>query len=216
MAPRKLTQIERWIGTEAERLALDASGFSPGSTFFERDTGSMHKWDGTSWGKEIITVADIAGIKTAIESLDNKELATELTLAQILTILGGTAADIGTLKLENGQIKGYDGTDWQPVRVNDAGELILASEVTVNAEGLSVDLGKLVLQAKNPSGVPVDMKSDTEGNLKVSLSGTIMEHYGATIDQRPDVSKVPAGAVYMAVNTEQMWQSNGFEWVVLV
>jgi len=42
----------------------------------------------TSWGKEIITVADIAGIKTAIESLDNKELATELTLAQILTILG--------------------------------------------------------------------------------------------------------------------------------
>ena len=172
MAPRKLTQIERWIGTEAERLALDASGFSPGSTFFERDTGSMYKWDGTSWGKEIITVADIAGIKTAIESLDNKELATELTLAQILTILGGTAADIGTLKLENGQIKGYDGTDWQPVRVNDAGELILASEVTVNAEGLSVDLGKLVLQAKNPSGVPVDMKSDTEGNLKVSLSGT--------------------------------------------
>ena len=114
MAPRKLTQIERWIGTEAERLALDASGFSPGSTFFERDTGSMHKWDGTSWGKEIITVADIAGIKTAIESLDN---------------FGGTAADIGTLKLENGQIKGYDGTDWQPVRVNDAGELILASEV---------------------------------------------------------------------------------------
>ena len=123
MAPRKLTQIERWIGTEAERLALDASGFSPGSTFFERDTGSMHKWDGTSWGKEIITVADIAGIKTAIESLDNKELATELTLAQILTILGGTAADIGTLKLENGQIKGYDGTDWQPVRVKDEGNL---------------------------------------------------------------------------------------------
>ena len=81
MAPRKLTQIERWIGTEAERLALDASGFSPGSTFFERDTGSMHKWDGTSWGKEIITVAD------------------------------------------NGQIKGYDGTDWQPVRVNDEGNL---------------------------------------------------------------------------------------------
>ena len=173
MAPRKLTQIERWIGTEAERLALDASGFSPGSTFFERDTGSMHKWDGTSWGKEIITVADIAGIKTAIESLDNKELATELTLAQILTILGGTAADIGTLKLENGQIKGYDGTDWQPVRVND------------------------------------------EGNLKVSLSGNIMEHYGPTIDQRPTPDSVPVGAAYMAINTGDVWQSNGFEWVVL-
>ena len=43
----------------------------------------------------------------------------------------------------------------------------------MNTEGLSVALGKLVLQAKNPGGVPVDMKSDTEGNLKVSLSGAM-------------------------------------------
>lgn len=172
MAPRKLTQIERWIGTEAERLALDASGFSPGSTFFERDTGSMYKWDGTSWGKEIITVADIAGIKTAIESLDNKELATELTLAQILTILGGTAADIGTLKLENGQIKGYDGTDWQPVRVND------------------------------------------EGNLKVSLSGTIPVIYISRLEDRPSATEVEIGQFVILTDEElSTWVSNGVNWV---
>jgi hypothetical protein len=122
------------------------------------ENGQIKGYDGTDW--QPVRVNDAGELILASD-------------AQILTILGGTAADIGTLKLENGQIKGYDGTDWQPVRVNGAGELILASEVTVNAEGLSVDLGKLVLQAKNPSGVPVDMKSDTEGNLKVSLSGTM-------------------------------------------
>ena len=131
--------------------------------------------------------------------ISSEELATELTLAQILTTLGGTAADIGTLKLENGQIKGYDGTDWQPVRVNDAGELILASEVTVNAEGLSVDLGKLVLQAKNPSGVPTDMKSDTEGNLKVSLSGTIVNVASFT---RPALAVNAIGQLAVDIDVE--------------
>ena len=53
------------------------------------------------------------------------------------------------------------------------------------------------------------------GDQKVQLSGTIMEIYGATVDQRPDPTTVPVGAGYMAVNTGDVWQSNGFEWVVL-
>ena len=47
---RKVGHYERWIGTEAERLALTTTGFSPGASFFERDTGLMYRWDGTAWG----------------------------------------------------------------------------------------------------------------------------------------------------------------------
>jgi hypothetical protein len=53
------------------------------------------------------------------------------------------------------------------------------------------------------------------GDQKVQLSGTIMEHYGATVAQRPEATEVPVGAAYMAVNTGDVWQSNGFEWVVI-
>jgi hypothetical protein len=53
------------------------------------------------------------------------------------------------------------------------------------------------------------------GDQKVTLSGNIMEYYGATVAQRPEATEVPVGAAYMAVNTGDVWQSNGFEWVVL-
>ena len=91
--------------------------------------------------------------------ISDKDFATESTLSII--------------KDNQGRLYGKYGEEWLPITVDSTGHLLLASDVTVNAEGLSVDLGKLVLQAKNPSGVPVDMKSDTEGNLKVSLSGNI-------------------------------------------
>jgi len=61
----------------------------------------------------------------------------------------------------------------------------------------------------------IDDLTDGNQNLKVTLSGTIMEHYGATVAQRPEATEVPVGAAYMAVNTGDVWQSNGFEWVVL-
>ena len=56
---------------------------------------------------------------------------------------------------------------------------------------------------------------DGDDLVPVTLSGNIMEHYGATVAQRPEATEVPVGAAYMAVNTGDVWQSNGFEWVVL-
>lgn len=41
-----------------------------------------------------------------------------------------------------------------------------------------------------------------------------MEYYGATINERPLPTQVPVGAFYMAVDTAEIWQSNGTEWVV--
>ena len=154
----------------------------------------------------IDSVADIAGIKTAIESLNNKELATELTLAQILTTLGGTAADIGTLKLENGQIKIDTG--------KIAGDLKLVKD---NQGRLYGKYGEAWIPVKVDSeGRPIISQgpAGTEP-WPVQLSGTSMELYGATIDERPPANSVPVGATYMAVNTQDVWQSNGTDWVVM-
>lgn len=59
----------------------------------------------------------------------------------------------------------------------------------------------------------------TDGTQKTTLTGQLppsaMEIYGPTADQRPAANSVPVGAVYMAVNTGEIWQSNGTDWVVL-
>ena len=49
----------------------------------------------------------------------------------------------------------------------------------------------------------------------VVISRNIMELYGATAADRPPANSVPIGATYMAVNTQEVWQSNGIEWVVM-
>jgi hypothetical protein len=71
------------------------------------------------------------------------------------------------------------------------------------------------IQGRNPNGNAQIANVTAEGDLKVQLSGTIMELYGATIDERPPANSVPVGATYMAVNTQDVWQSNGTDWVVM-
>lgn len=67
-----------------------------------------------------------------------------------------------------------------------------------------------------------------KGNVKISqeepgvsnkvvaeLSGSRMEIYGASINDRPAANTVPIGAMFNIVGTEKVWQSNGIDWVVL-
>lgn len=49
----------------------------------------------------------------------------------------------------------------------------------------------------------------------VQLTGSNMELFGATIASRPAANTVPVGATFMAVDTQEIWQSNGTDWVVL-
>jgi len=51
--------------------------------------------------------------------------------------------------------------------------------------------------------------------MDTQLTGSNMELYGATVADRPAANMVPIGSVFMAVNTQEMWQSNGTDWVVL-
>lgn len=47
------------------------------------------------------------------------------------------------------------------------------------------------------------------------VTGSTMEIYKATVAERPAANSVPVGAVFMAVNTGEIWQSNGTDWVVI-
>lgn len=60
-----------------------------------------------------------------------------------------------------------------------------------------------------------DIKTAVEGTLTTTLSGSSLEIYGATVADRPAANTVPIGAVFMAVNSQDMWQSNGTDWVVI-
>ncbi len=42
-----------------------------------------------------------------------------------------------------------------------------------------------------------------------------MEIYGATVANRPAASAVQVGAIFMAVQTQEIWQSDGTSWVVI-
>lgn len=50
---------------------------------------------------------------------------------------------------------------------------------------------------------------------RMLLHGSNMELFGADAADKPAADTVPVGATYMAVNTEQVWQSNGTEWKVI-
>ena len=113
MAIVKLAQIERYIGTAAERAAQTTTGLPAGTTFFERDTGDMYKLDGAGvYGKVNttvtgeITVTDVAtettleaikdtdGIKQIVDTVTTKEAPSDTLLAGDYTVTD-TAAAIG-------------------------------------------------------------------------------------------------------------------------
>ena len=135
MAVVKLSQIERFVGTAAERAAMSVVGVSPGSTFFERDTGDMYLLDGSgNWGKKnisgTISVTDLNTLatQTTLEAarvlLDS--IDTEIENKNNMTRYGATlaarpAADavtVGTtFTLTNADLETWisDGTNWVEV-----------------------------------------------------------------------------------------------------
>lgn len=61
-------------------------------------------------------------------------------------------------------------------------------------------------------------KSNSNGSQFPTSQNTViekMEYYGKTLSERPSPSSVPVGAIYMAIDTQELWQSNGTEWKVL-
>lgn len=53
MAVVLVTVISRYMGTAAERAAMDTTGVRTGSEFFESDTGLTYIFNGATWTKKL-------------------------------------------------------------------------------------------------------------------------------------------------------------------
>ena len=69
---------------------------------------------------------------------------------------------------------------------------------------------------KDPLGKAKYANVTESGDLRVQLSGTIMELYGADINSRPPADTVLAGATFTIVDESgyfQTWISDGTKWM---
>jgi hypothetical protein len=126
--------------------------------------------------------------------------ATEDKLEQVRQLLAGVATES---KLEQARML------LDAINTKDFATSSKQDALNVAVEDLK---SELILVKSELANIKANQLS---GDQKVTLSGNIMEYYGATVEQRPEATEVPVGAAYMAVNTGDVWQSNGFEWVVL-
>ena len=71
-----------------------------------------------------------------------------------------------------------------------------------------------VMWGKTAGGVYIPVQVNANGEVLTQLSGSKMELYGASLDDRPDPTTVPVGASFTIVYTSETWLSNGTTWVV--
>lgn len=111
-----------------------------------------------------------------------------------------------------GRLYVFDGTRWAEKQQRVTGITLEGENINiVDPETLGKEATLQILKAE----LAAIKSAQTDGSQKVTLSGNIMEIYGATADDRPPANSVPVGAMYMVVGTEEVWQSNGTDWVVM-
>ena len=72
-----------------------------------------------------------------------------------------------------------------------------------------------LIWGKTSGGVYVPVKCNADGAVVTELSGSKMELYGASLDDRPDATTVPIGTTFTIVDDTQefkTWMSNGTNW----
>lgn len=66
---------------------------------------------------------------------------------------------------------------------------------------------------KDAKGNPVPQQFNPADDNYQPLQ--VMEYYGPTVSSRPAANLVPVGAVFCAVQSQEYWQSDGTQWVVI-
>ena len=84
------------------------------------------------------------------------------------------------------------------------------------AAGAVIALLKGLLSRLQTLENKIDSFTTGEETVNTELKGSLMEVYKPTVEERPAANSVPVGAVFMAVNTGEIWQSNGTDWVVMI
>jgi hypothetical protein len=71
------------------------------------------------------------------------------------------------------------------------------------------------LMGRDPDGEAKIINVDENGNVKVQLSSTLTELFGASLSDRPPANSVSVGTTFMVVGDTVVYQSNGKDWVVI-
>ena len=130
----------RYVGTNAERVALETSGLVAGVLWIETDTENVFVWTGISWmssggGSLILSIVAKTGDYTATSS-DYTILVTS-SIADITITLPAAASHAWWIY----NIKRMDATAWNTIIDGNAGELVEgAATITLTGQYDSVTI----------------------------------------------------------------------------
>ncbi|HHW47897.1 MAG TPA: hypothetical protein GXX14_04665 [Clostridiaceae bacterium] len=98
-------------------------------------------------------------------------------------------------------------------------ELYDASGNPVDLASLINALADLLTAIKDTAGIKKiadALPAGTNNIGKVTVDGSTMEYYGASLNDRPPANTVQVGAIFVVVgNYDVIYQSNGTDWVVI-
>ena len=101
-----------------------------------------------------------------------------------------------------------------PIRLVDLGDGTFAVKTDSNINIDSVIATDVTIRDSTTS--ENKLKINTDGSVNTQLSGSKMEYYGASIDNRPDATTVPIGATFTIVDSTgnfDSWMSDGSNWL---
>lgn len=74
---------------------------------------------------------------------------------------------------------------------------------------------KMANRTTDINGHPIKLVDLGDGTFGIATSEVAMEGFGATVATRPAATTVPIGFAWMSVATQEVWQSDGTNWVVV-
>lgn len=118
-----------------------------------------------------------------------------------------TDKDGNPIDSDNGLYVTLTSADGTAVVITPEGKLSV--DASINVESVTAT----DVTIKDPTDGANKMKVNADGSILSQLTGSLMQQYGATVASRPAANAVPVGAYFMAVDTQDIWQSNGSSWV---
>jgi len=205
---------------ELSSVKIDTGEIAGDLKLVKDNQGRLYGKYGEAWipvkvdseGRPIISQGPAGTEPWPVQLTDSEDLAQDVTVQGVTSELEEVTSELELVKAELQAIKANQLSGNQKVTLSDSEDL--AQDVTV--QGVTSELEEVTSELELVKAELQAIKANQlSGNQKVTLSGTIMELYGATIDERPPANSVPVGATYMAVNAQDVWQSNGNDWVVM-
>jgi hypothetical protein len=184
--------------------------------------------------KQDTIIGHVDGIEGALTTLNGKDFATQTTLATLLTKAGFDAkADIALTAFRDA-IRGTGSKTLTDLATALAPLATAAKQDTLaglvstaaNQTALQNLIGTLAAAAvTDPTasaaliqllkGLLKQLQGGGTGAAPVQLTGSKMELYGASLDDRPDATTVPIGTTFTIVDDThdfKTWMSNGVDW----